>query len=201
MERPKCWLLVGFCWLIAGSHHTVCRRRIPTPPPGIKSSPQPVTRTPNTARITTPSGVTKEPSGRFTTRSTPNSPSLFQMWVAWTRVTFFCIVPNCSSHILLVFVLKPVFLSSAVVQVVAARLCSFSLCQHSNSSFWTTSCARSPFQSAFLNHKLRRWKELHHLCSFAVIGVLANFYIILICSSLKIYTLWLGILFQSFWKV
>lgn len=91
--KPQCWqCFVGFCWLIAGSRHTVCRRRTPTPPPGIKSWPQSGTRTPSTARITTPSGVTKEPLGRCTTRWTPNSPSLFQMWVAevgWTTVTFF----------------------------------------------------------------------------------------------------------------
>uniref|UniRef100_A0A0E9QG06 Uncharacterized protein n=1 Tax=Anguilla anguilla TaxID=7936 RepID=A0A0E9QG06_ANGAN len=53
------------------SRLTAFRRRTPTPRPGTRSSPPPGTRTPNTRRSTIPFGVTKEPSGRCTTRSTP----------------------------------------------------------------------------------------------------------------------------------
>lgn len=87
---------------VVGSHHTVCRRRTPTPPPGTRCSPQSATRIPNTVRTTTRSGVTKEPSARCTTPSTRSSPSSCQMWVVWVvgylfflhLAAFFCSEEN-----------------------------------------------------------------------------------------------------------
>lgn len=66
---------------IAGSLPTVSQRRTPMPHRGTSSSRQRGTRTPNTHRITTRSGVTKEPSERSIMHWTPSSPSLSRMWV------------------------------------------------------------------------------------------------------------------------
>lgn len=72
----------NLCLWSAGSRHTACRRRTPTPHPGTRCSPRSATRIPSTVRTTTPSGVTKEPSARCTTLSTQSWPSSFQMWVS-----------------------------------------------------------------------------------------------------------------------
>lgn len=64
MENP--FQGADYLCFIAVSHHIVFLKPTAMPLCGTRSSPRPGTRTQNTPRITTPSGVTREPLAKST---------------------------------------------------------------------------------------------------------------------------------------